>query len=389
MTDMTPEALRTAILNKLNYAVGKDIAHAHDHDWYIATALAVRDQAVDRWIATTRQIYATGQKRVYYLSLEFLIGRLLSEYLCNLQLIETCRAALSGLNVDLERIKELEPDAALGNGGLGRLAACLMESMASLGIPAFGYGIRYDHGLFRQLLRDGWQEEFAEDWLSFGNPWEFARPEVVYDIQFGGRVEMVAAASGRARPVWRSDETIEAVAYDTPIVGWRGRHVNPLRLWSARAVDPLRLELFNEGDHVGALSEQARLGVLICYEDLMPGPARHSVLKGANVLLNLNNLAVFGRTAALRQHQHLARFRAIESRRWLLRCGTTGSTAVVSATGRVEQQAPPHTAATLVAETPLLDGLTLYTRWGEAFAALCLAAAVLVLGWRTSRGAVR
>src|SRR5438874_2002313 len=151
-----------------------------------------------------------------------------------------------------------EPDAALGNGGLGRLAACLMESMASLGIPACGYGIRYDHGLFRQVIRDGWQQEYAEDWLSFGNPWEFPRPEVVYDIQYGGRVEMVTGPSGRTRPVWHPGETIQAVAYDTPVVGWRGRHVNPLRLWSARAVDPLRLDVFNEGDHVGALSEQSR-----------------------------------------------------------------------------------------------------------------------------------
>jgi starch phosphorylase len=176
----------------------------------------------------------------------------------NLRLTETVAASLGDLGVDLDRMRRAEPDAALGNGGLGRLAACLMESMASLGIPAFGYGIRYDHGLFRQVIRDGWQQEFAEDWLSSGNPWEFARPEVVYDIPFGGRIDMVTAAHGRARRVWRPDETIEAVAYDTPIVGWRGRHVNPLRLWSARAADPLRLELFNEGDHVGALSQQAR-----------------------------------------------------------------------------------------------------------------------------------
>ena len=180
----------------------------------------------------------------------------------NLRLTETVAAALGDLGVDLDRMRRAEPDAALGNGGLGRLAACLMESMASLGIPAFGYGIRYDHGLFHQVFRDGWQQEIAEDWLSFGNPWEFARPEAVYDVQFGGRVEMREAAPGRVRPVWRPDETIEAVAYDTPIVGWRGRHVNPLRLWSARAVDPLRLELFNEGDHIGALSDQARAAAI-------------------------------------------------------------------------------------------------------------------------------
>jgi starch phosphorylase len=255
MTTITPDALRAAILAKLTYAVGKDAAHAHDHDWYIATALAIRDQAVDRWIATTRKIYATGQKRVYYLSLEFLIGRLLSEYLCNLQLSDTCRAALAGLDVDLERIKELEPDAALGNGGLGRLAACLMESMASLGVAGFGYGIRYQHGLFRQLFNDGWQVEQPEDWLAFGNPWEFERPEVTYEIGFGGTVDCVP---GTHRPVWRPAERVRAIAFDTPIVGWEGRWVNTLRLWSAGAATPLRFDQFNSGDYMGAVADQVR-----------------------------------------------------------------------------------------------------------------------------------
>jgi len=258
MMPMTPEALRTAILNKLTYAVGKDVVHAHDHDWYVATALAVRDHAVDRWIATTRQIYATDQKRVYYLSLEFLIGRLLSEYLCNLQLIESCRAALGELGVDLERIKELEPDAALGNGGLGRLAACLMESMATVGIAGFGYGIRYQHGLFRQLFRDGWQVEQPEDWLAFGNPWEFERPEVTYEIGFGGSVEPAAGGDRSDRQIWRPAERVRAIAFDTPIVGWEGRWVNTLRLWSASAANPIRLDQFNSGDYMGAVAEQVR-----------------------------------------------------------------------------------------------------------------------------------
>jgi glycogen phosphorylase len=252
------EAFKASVLAKLALAVGKDADSATARDWFVATALALRDRVTHRWLAVNRASRAEGKKNVYYLSLEFLIGRLFADVVENLRLTETAAAALGDLGVDLDRMRHAEPDAALGNGGLGRLAACLMESMASLGIPAFGYGIRYDHGLFRQVIRDGWQQEFAEDWLSFGNPWEFARPEVVYDIQFGGRVDMTEVAPGRVRPVWRPDETIEAVAYDTPIVGWRGRHVNPLRLWSARAVDPLRLDVFNQGDHVGALSEQAR-----------------------------------------------------------------------------------------------------------------------------------
>ncbi len=259
---MAPEEdiddIKSAVLAKLALAVGKDAASATDRDWFVATALAIRDRIIHRWLAADRASGAQGRKRVYYLSLEFLIGRLFAEALCNLGLTEDFHAALGDLGVDFNRMRTAEPDAALGNGGLGRLAACFMESMATLGIPAYGYGIRYDHGLFRQVIRDGWQQEYPEEWLSFGNPWEFARPEVIYDIHFGGWVETTALPRGGSRSVWRPDETIEAVAYDTPIVGWRGRHVNPLRLWSARAADPVRLEAFNSGDHVAALSEQAR-----------------------------------------------------------------------------------------------------------------------------------
>ncbi len=244
--------IKSAVLAKLALAVGKDVGSATARDWFVAAALTLRDRTVHRWLSAERANHAQGRKRVYYLSLEFLIGRLFADVLCNLGLGEVFRTALGDLGVDLNRLRAAEPDAALGNGGLGRLAACFMESMASLGIPAYGYGIRYDHGLFRQVIRDGWQHEYPEEWLAFGNPWEFARPEVSYDIHFGGRVEPTKP------PVWRPDETIQAVAYDTPIVGWRGRHVNPLRLWSARAADPVRLDTFNSGDHIGALVEQAR-----------------------------------------------------------------------------------------------------------------------------------
>jgi starch phosphorylase len=249
---------KSAVLAKLALAVGKDPASATDRDWFVATAYAIRDRIIHRWLSAERASNAQGRKRVYYLSLEFLIGRLLSDVLGNLGLADIARAALGDLGVDPNRLRSAEPDAALGNGGLGRLAACFMESMASLGIPAYGYGIRYDHGLFRQVIKDGWQQEYPEDWLSFGNPWEFARPEVIYDIHFGGRVETIHDPGRAARHIWLPDETIEAVAYDTPVVGWRGRNVNPLRLWTARAVDPVRLDAFNRGDHIGALVEQAR-----------------------------------------------------------------------------------------------------------------------------------
>jgi glycogen phosphorylase len=248
--------LRAAILDKLAYAVGKRRAVATGRDWFIATALAVRDRLVDGWISSIERSYRNGEKRVYYLSLEFLIGRLLLENLNNLGLAGTVRAALAGLDVDLETVCRFEPDAAIGNGGLGRLAACFMESMASLGIPAHGYGIRYDHGLFRQVITDGWQHEYPEQWLALGNPWEFARPEVYYEIGFGGRVAPVAPDS--LKQIWTPGEIVEAVAYDTPMVGWRGTWVNTLRLWSARPADPLMLEAFHLGDHVGALNERSR-----------------------------------------------------------------------------------------------------------------------------------
>src|SRR5437773_11310292 len=250
--------IKSAVLAKLALAVGKDVGSATARDWFVAAALTLRDRTIHRWLSADRASHAHGRKRVYYLSLEFLIGRLFADVLCNLGWTETFRAALGDLGVDLNRLRAAEPDAALGHGGLGRLAACFMESMATLGIPAYGYGIRYDHGLFRQVIRDGWQQEYPEEWLSFGNPWEFARPEAIYDIHFGGRVETTTSPTGAKRSVWHPAETIEAVAYDIPIVGWRGRHVNALRLWSARAVDPLRLDAFNMGDHAGALSEQVR-----------------------------------------------------------------------------------------------------------------------------------
>ncbi len=249
--------IKASILAKLTLDVGKDASRATRRDWYKAVALALRDRVAHRWLRSKRESYDQGRKRVYYLSLEFLIGRLFTDAASNMGLLEGFELALGDLGVDFAELRELEPDAALGNGGLGRLAACFMESMASLGIPAQGYGIRYDYGLFRQIISQGWQQEYPDEWLSYGNPWEFHRPEVVYDIRFGGTVEPGPDGEGDDRRVWKSAETVEAVAYDTPIVGWRGAHVNALRLWSARAPDPLRLELFNTGDHLGATSEQA------------------------------------------------------------------------------------------------------------------------------------
>ena len=258
LSDAEVEDTRSALLAKLTSAVGRKPDTASDRDWFVATALTVRDRIVFHWMEANRKARIENRKKVYYLSLEFLIGRMLRDVLHNLGVADVYEAALGDLGVDLDRLMAAEPDAALGNGGLGRLAACFMDSLASLSIPAWGYGIRYDHGLFRQVIKNGVQQEYPEDWLSFGNPWEFERPEAIFDIYFGGRVDTIRTSGGAARSVWHPDETVEAVAYDTPIVGWRTQHVNSLRLWSARAVDPLRLDVFNSGDHVGALSEQAR-----------------------------------------------------------------------------------------------------------------------------------
>ncbi|MBI2717913.1 MAG: glycogen/starch/alpha-glucan phosphorylase [Rhizobiales bacterium] len=249
------ETIKAQILEKLAYAIGKDPIVAKDHDWLAATILALRDRVIDRWMESTRSTYRAQAKRVYYLSLEFLIGRLLRDALSNLELTEPFQDALAGLGVRLDLVEALEPDAALGNGGLGRLAACFMESLASLDIPAYGYGIRYDHGLFRQKIVDGWQMELPEDWLENGNPWEFPRREAAYEVGFGGSVALESAPDGKQRRHWRPAETLLAVAIDTPMVGWRGKRVNTLRLWTARAIDPIRLDAFNSGDYAGALGE--------------------------------------------------------------------------------------------------------------------------------------
>jgi len=249
------------ILDVLRHRVGKDELAAKPHDWFNAAVLALRDKIIDRWIESTRRTYEAqgmGGKRVYYLSLEFLIGRLLRDAMSNMGLTRDMENALREHGLDLARLEELEPDAALGNGGLGRLAACFMESLATLDIPAYGYGIRYVNGMFRQRIVDGWQVERPETWLAHGNPWEFDRRESAYLIGFGG--EVVELGDGVE---WRPAEQIEASAVDTPVVGWRGKRVNTLRLWTASALEPLKLDAFNAGDHVGAMADEVRADALV------------------------------------------------------------------------------------------------------------------------------
>jgi len=258
-----PKSLAADILKVLRYRGGKDASVATPYDWLTAAIKVVRDRIIDQWIGSTKEAYDHSRKRVYYLSLEFLIGRLMRDAFSNIGLMEDMRAALASLGVDIDAIASLEPDAALGNGGLGRLAACFMESMATVGVPAHGYGIRYVNGMFRQEIHDGVQVELPETWLDHGNPWEFERRERSFEVGYGGKVESITDKSGRLeRHVWTPQERVLAVAYDTPVVGWRCNRVNTLRLWSGLPVDPILLAAFNAGDHIGALMESNKADAL-------------------------------------------------------------------------------------------------------------------------------
>ncbi|HTR11030.1 MAG TPA: glycogen/starch/alpha-glucan phosphorylase [Paraburkholderia sp.] len=242
------EALRRSISNRLMYGVGKDAVTARPQDWLHAAALAVRDRLVERWMITTRRQYDQDVKRVYYLSMEFLIGRTFSNALLALGIHEQMKEALAGVGIDMDAVIDYEPDAALGNGGLGRLAACFLDSMATLGIPGFGYGIRYEYGMFRQQIVNGEQVEAPDYWLLSGNPWEFPRPEVQYPVRFGGRTMQ---RDGHVE--WVDTQHVNAMAYDTVIPGYATSTTNTLRLWSARADEELDLSAFNQGDYQRAV----------------------------------------------------------------------------------------------------------------------------------------
>ena len=251
--DRDVAAFKRAVANKLIYAVGKDPVAASPDDWLNATALAVRDQLVERWMATTRASYAQDVKRVYYLSMEFLIGRTFTNALLALELQDIVKQALTDFGVDIAALAEREPDAALGNGGLGRLAACFLDSMATLGVPGFGYGIRYEYGMFRQKIVDGQQVETPDYWLTRGNPWEFQRPEVTYRVRFGGHVQK---RDGGSAADWVDTHDVLAVAYDTIIPGYGTQATNTLRLWSARATEEIDLSAFNRGNYMQAVESK-------------------------------------------------------------------------------------------------------------------------------------
>ena len=249
---LTPNLLQADIARHLTFTLGKDAPNASVYDWRMALSFAIRDRIVEPWFASTRRTWAEDRKRVYYLSMEFLIGRLLEDATINLGLRDVAEEAMAGFGQDFRAIVENEPDAALGNGGLGRLAACFMESMATLGCPAYGYGIRYEHGLFRQRFEGGQQVETPEDWLTQAHPWEFARPESAYTIPFKGHVETQGG-----RDVWVPGETVLAEAHDTPVIGWQGKWANTLRLWAAKPTTLFDLDRFNRGDYAAAAEPEA------------------------------------------------------------------------------------------------------------------------------------
>jgi glycogen phosphorylase len=249
---LTPNLLQSDVLRHLTFTLGKDAEHASIYDWRLALSFAIRDRIVGPWFASTRKTWAGDHKRVYYLSMEFLIGRILEDATVNLGLRDQAQKVMEGFGQDFRQIIEDEPDAALGNGGLGRLAACFMESMATVGCPAYGYGIRYEHGLFRQRFEGGEQTEAPEDWLMSRHPWEFERPESAYPIGFKGNVE-----TRDGREVWVPAETVMASAHDTPVVGWQGKWANTLRLWGAKSTTVFDLARFNRGDYAAAAEPEA------------------------------------------------------------------------------------------------------------------------------------
>ncbi len=246
-------SLYNSFLNHLAYSLAKDEYSATELDRYVSLALVTRDQLTERWIKTQQTYYKKDAKRVYYLSLEFLIGRTLGNSLINLDLYESVSQALHKLGHQLEELREKEFDAGLGNGGLGRLAACFLDSMATLQLPGYGYGIRYEFGIFFQGIIDGFQVEAPDNWLRYGNPWEFPRPEYLYPVKYYGKVSEYHDDKGRLRYAWENTEEIMAMAYDTPVPGYRNDTVNNLRLWSAKASRDFDLRFFNTGDYEQAV----------------------------------------------------------------------------------------------------------------------------------------
>lgn len=249
-------AIRQAILDNLWYVQGKIPELATKNDWYMAVAYAVRDRMIEHFIRWMKELRRPEVKMASYLSAEFLMGPYLGNNLLNMGLTDRVREAVKELGLDLDIILKLEGEPGLGNGGLGRLAACYMDSLASLNVPAIGYGIRYEFGIFDQEIRDGWQVEKTDKWLNLGNPWEIFRPEIAYYVNFGGRTEKYRDDEGHFRVRWVPERVIKGIAYDTAVPAYRGEVVNLLRLWKSEAVESFDFQAFNVGDYYKAVDEK-------------------------------------------------------------------------------------------------------------------------------------
>ncbi|WP_445665455.1 glycogen/starch/alpha-glucan phosphorylase [Fodinibius sp. AD559] len=252
-TGMDVDSFREDIKQHLHYTLAKDKYSSTDWDQYRSVVLAVMDRLHDRWINTQQSYYQNESKRVYYLSMEYLIGRLMDNMLINLGMQDVAAEAIEEVGFDYDKVREAEVDAGLGNGGLGRLAACFLDSMATLGVPALGYGIRYDYGIFDQDIEDGWQVEKPDMWLQYGYPWSVVRPKKKYTVQFYGETTASEDSNGRLHYDWVNTHNVSALAYDTPIPGFQNEVVNNLRLWKATSDEGFDLKSFNQGDYIEAV----------------------------------------------------------------------------------------------------------------------------------------
>jgi len=250
------EALAQSFLENLLFVQGRPVERATVHDLYMAMAHTVRDRLVERWISTTKNYQAQDVRVVCYLSAEFLTGPHLANNLINLGIYDEAEEAMRRLGIDLNLLIEQEGEPGLGNGGLGRLASCFMDSLASLDIPAIGYGIRYEYGIFDQQIRDGWQVESTDNWLRLGNPWALERPEDAVEVKLGGRTETEVDPRSKLHIRWVPEHVIRGVPHDTPILGYRTNTANTMRLWSAQAVESFVFETFNQGDFFGAVADK-------------------------------------------------------------------------------------------------------------------------------------
>ncbi len=250
------EAILKALEHHLIHSNSKYPDNATTRDWFQTAAYVVRDRLVERWMETMQRYYVQDSKRIYYLSLEFLVGRTLSNAMLNLEIEAPLKAALYELGQEYEKVAEIEADAALGNGGLGRLAACFLDSMATLDLPCYGYGIRYEYGMFRQSIENGEQVEHPDNWLRYGNPWEFPRPELLYPVKFYGHVVEYKHEDGSLHHHWVDTDDVMAMAYDTPVPGFGGKTVNNMRLWSAKSSRDFDLRYFNQGNYIQAVADK-------------------------------------------------------------------------------------------------------------------------------------